>query len=219
MLTDDIKKTYENLMRKIVGKKFLNQHEIVILNTMKNLALKSNEKMIIKEKRITPTMSEVKEMVKKVEKKSDAEIARDEMSLATIDHIFSVCKLGKVKANTPEQIFEVGQKYFELCEQQVMTPTSSGLARVLGLTRKELLEIVKGEKRVLNQEAYIDLWQLLEMYDEAMMKQGKVNAIVGIFNQKNNHGWVDKVEVVRGASNEQTDEEIKKKYADVIDIE
>lgn len=210
--------TYEKVYGKIKNAKILSQKELITLSGMKKNARDVNERKIVRERRIVPTMNEVKEIVKQVKKKTDAEIERDEYSKAAISHIMEVCSLAKQVPETPHQIIELGKKYFLLCEQNTITPTSSGLARVLGMTRKELLEIVNGEKRVLHQEAYIDIWQMLEMYDEAMMKQGKVNAIVGIFNQKNNHNWVDKVEVVRSSSQDQTDEELKKKYIDYDDI-
>lgn len=215
------KPTYDSVVKKIATTKMLSQQELITLNGMKKNAKDVNKRKIIKERKIVPTMSEVKEIVKQVKKKTDAEIERDEYSKAAIQHILQTCELAKYHTpTTPEQILDTGNKYFLLCEENVITPTSSGLARVLGFTRKELLEIVNGEKRVLHQDAYQDLWQMLEMYDEAMMKQGKVNAIVGIFNQKNNHGWVDKVEVVRSGGKDQTDEEIKKRYEDgIIDID
>lgn len=214
--------TYEDVYTKIKEAKILNQQELLTLASMKRNARKVNEKTIIKERRIVPTMSEVKEVVKQVKQKTDAEIERDEYSKKAIGHLLEVCEISKHVPTTPQQIYANGKKYFELCETNLITPTSSGLARVLGMQRKELLEIVNGERNVLNREAYVDLWQMLEMYDEAMMKQGKINAIVGIFNQKNNHGWVDKVEIVRGSQADQSDEEIKKKYlgtAEVIDID
>ena len=211
--------TYESVYEKIKEAKILKPNELIVLSGMKKNARNVNEKTIVKERRIIPTMNEVKEIVKQVKKKSDAEIERDEYSQAAINHLLQVCELAKYTPTTPEQIHSIGKRYFELCEKNVITPTSSGLARVLGMQRKELLEIVNGERNVLNRDAYIDLWQMLEMYDEAMMKQGKINAIVGIFNQKNNHGWVDKVEVVRGSASDQTDEEIKKKYVDVIEVD
>lgn len=211
--------TYEIIYTKIKDAKILSQSELLLLASMKRNARQVNERAIVKEKRIIPTMEEVKEIVKKASNKSDAEIIRDAYSQITISHLLQVSELARYPATTPEQIANVGKKYFELCEKNVITPTSSGLARALGLQRKELLEIVNGERNVLHRESYLDLWQMLEIYDEAMMKQGKINAIVGIFNQKNNHGWVDKVEVVRGSPSDQTDEEIKKKYVDVIEVE
>lgn len=214
--------TYEVVYEKIKNSKILTNNELIVLASMKRNAREVNERAIVKERKIMPTMEEVKEVYHQVaKKKTDAEIEKEEYSNRVISHILETCKLSKYDFGSVEQVQEAGKKYFILCEQNNIVPTSAGLSRALGLRRKELLAIVNGEKRVMYQEAYIDLWQLLEMYDEAMMKQGKVNAIVGIFNQKNNHGWVDKVEVVHGQDKAESDEEIKNRYAqeqNIIDL-
>ena len=59
---------------------------------------------------------------------------------------------------------------------------------------------------------------MLEIYDETAMKDQKINPVVAIFNQKNNHGWTDKVEIVHNNDRTETDEEINKRYEDMENI-
>lgn len=211
--------TYDLVIAKIIASKILNQKELMILNGMKKNAKLVNQKKIVKEVRLMPSKEQVAEIVKQTDKKkTPTEIERAEYSNKAINHIMEVLEVSKYVPTSSEQIFNQGKKYFMICEENTITPTSSGLAMALGMKRKQLLAIASGEIRVQYQEAYQELWQMLEIYDETMMKQGKVNAIVGIFNQKNNHGWVDKVEVIHGGDKQESDDEIKKRYNDIIDL-
>lgn len=212
--------TYERVYEKIKNSKLLTQRELIVLNGMRKNAKQVNQRKIVKEVKLMPTKQQVEEVVKQVEKKkTPAEVEKEEYSNKAIEHIFNVLKVAKYTPQSAEQVYNQGRQYFLLCEQNSIMPTSSGLSMALGMRRKQLLAIATGEIRVQYQEVYQTLWQMLEVYDEAMMKQGKTNAIVGIFNQKNNHGWVDKVEVIHGGDRTETDDEIKKRYEDVIDIE
>lgn len=215
-----IKATYDSIIDKVKDANILNQKELITLLSMKKNARDVNKRKIVKEVRLMPTKEQVKEVVKQVEKKkTPAEIEKEEYSNKAIDHIMEVLQVSRFIPENPRQIFEQGKKYFLICEEHTVMPTSSGLAMALGMSRKQLLAIASGELRVQYQDTYQQLWQMLEVYDETMMKQGKVNAIVGIFNQKNNHGWVDKVEVIHGQDRIENDDEIAKRYEDIIEVE
>ena len=62
-----------------------------------------------------------------------------------------------------------------------------------------------------------EYFSMLETYDELALKEGKINAVAGIFLDKNNYGYTDgvKVEIVK---EEESNEEIANRYKDFSKI-
>lgn len=91
---------------------------------------------------------------------------------------------------TPDEMQEAIDAFYEECEQKKQHPTVSGLAYALGMTteglraygeRDEFSATVKAAK------------QRVEMAVEQSLLTGR-NATGAIFNLKNNFGWKDKTE-------------------------
>ncbi len=96
----------------------------------------------------------------------------------------------------PQEIFNISHDYFSECLHNLKTPTSTGLALKLSLTRKELLELKNKthtpQGRALNMAVSI----ITDMVERQL-----VNSKAGqpglIFWLKNIDDWVDKTEVVQ----------------------
>ena len=90
--------------------------------------------------------------------------------------------------------------YFNLCTDDDMKPTVSGMALAFGVNRKTLWAWVNGiqgeylstESRNTIKKAY----SILECQMENYMQNGKINPVSGIFLMKNNMGYEDKTEMV-----------------------
>ena len=99
-----------------------------------------------------------------------------------------------------ELVEDTIQKYFELCRQDKVRLTISGLGMILGgLTRNQLMKIASGQTKSSCQSAIQTALQTIEMFDEQMLKEGLFPALAGIFYFKNNYGYTDKTELVVGA--------------------
>lgn len=124
---------------------------------------------------------------------------------------------------------QIGE-YFRICFENDFKPLVSSLASVLGLSRHELLAIVKEDfdKPFTNRwkalptftistikKAYLSMEQLWESY----MQNGKINPVSGIFLAKNNYGYQDKVEHVVEGKVVQSDEQVEARYIEMKDDE
>ena len=85
------------------------------------------------------------------------------------------------------------EEYFNICNQNKIPYTMSGLARHLGLSRKTLLEYKKkygGEYADVIEEAKT---RIEEFVETCLFKKSIATGV--IFNLKNNFGWADKQEI------------------------
>lgn len=90
--------------------------------------------------------------------------------------------------------------YFNLCAEDDMKPTVSGMALAFCVNRKTLWAWVNGiqgkeltaESRNTIKKAY----SILECQMENYMQNGKINPVSGIFLMKNNMGYEDKTEMI-----------------------
>ena len=132
-------------------------------------------------------------------------------------HILEMAKIPRPLLSDPESVRQAIEQYFLLCQQNDVKPIISGLGTILGLSRKEILDIVSGHKKCESAEVIIQAFQLIEAFDEMAMKDGKIPPIIAIFNAKNNYGYTDgvKVEIVK---EELTNEEIAKRYREMHEI-
>lgn len=95
----------------------------------------------------------------------------------------------------PQEIFNISHDYFSECLYSLKTPTSTGLALKLALTRKELLELKNQthtpQGRALNMAISI----VVDMVERQLINS-KAGQPGLIFWLKNVDDWVDKTEVV-----------------------
>lgn len=91
-----------------------------------------------------------------------------------------------------EEMQEIIDAYFSLCDQLEKPYTMSGLANALNMSRQSVINYSKEEEFFDTiKKARGEIEQQLE--ENALM--GKSNATFTIFNLKNNYGWQDKSEL------------------------
>ena len=132
-------------------------------------------------------------------------------------HLLMLKDIEKPNLDNPTQVEVACKNYMALCVQNDQKPLVSGLAMVLGVNRKELLDILGGKMRSEAREVIKEYFAVLETYDELALKEGKINAVAGIFLGKNNYGYTDgvKVEIVK---DEESNEEIASRYKEYAKI-
>lgn len=93
---------------------------------------------------------------------------------------------------TKEEVQEIIDAYFSLCDQLGKPYTMSGLANALNMSRQSLVNYSKEDEFFDTiKKAKLEVEQQLE--ENALMN--KANATFTIFNLKNNYGWRDSIEV------------------------
>ena len=126
----------------------------------------------------------------------------------------------------PEAVRSAIEQYFQTCAENNERPLVSGLAMTIGLSRQDMLQVVKGICKCKFSEECIGLirqaYQALELVWEYNFVNGGINPVVGIFLSKNNFGYRDQTDVVltpnnplgEGMSNEQIAAEVLKRLPD-----
>lgn len=132
-------------------------------------------------------------------------------------HLMFMRDIPKPNINNTDEVVIACESYFKLCLSDDQKPLVSGLAMVLGITRKKLLDILQGKERSEARDVIEEYFGMLEAYDELALKEGKINAVAGIFLDKNNYGYTDgmKLEVVK---NEESNEALAEKYKEQAKI-
>lgn len=154
-------------------------------------------------------------------KKSKYDVAEQEQkeqwSANALIHLQKIGQIKKPDFKKPEDIIRACDTYFSLCKQDNQKPTMSGLAMALGTNRRTLLKWYSGETRIYNREIIQQYFNLLETFDEMMLRDGKVNPIASVFIMKNNYGYTDKSEV-KITDSEMSNEEIEARYREQHEI-
>lgn len=142
------------------------------------------------------------------------EVSHNTKALA---HLLMLKDIKKPNIDDPQSVELACNNYIALCIENDQKPLVSGLAMVLGVNRKELLDILGGKMRSEAREVIKEYFAVLETYDELALKDGKINAVAGIFLGKNNYGYTDsmKVEI---AKDEETNDEIANRYKEYSKI-
>ena len=134
-----------------------------------------------------------------------------------LGHVLRVGGMPMVDLNDAEAVKERIATYFEICHEDDMKPTVTGLCNSLHITRNALLGWKNGTFREDSHQAIIlQAYGYMEELWEHYMQNGKINPVSGIFLGKNNYGYHDKQEHILTPNNttiEATDAEtIAAKY-------
>ena len=132
-------------------------------------------------------------------------------------HLANLQKITRPNIQSRNEIDGTLTQYFNLCTEDNVMPTASGIAMVLGITRTQLLEWVNGGGKYPNRDVVAQYYSLLEVYDEISMKEGTIPPLIAIFNAKNNHGYKDEV-TIKATDEELSDEEIERRYREKHEI-
>ena len=111
-----------------------------------------------------------------------------------IDHTKKVKEIEKPSPRFPKTVEKACQEYFDICHKDGVKPSVAGLGVALGINRETLLQWVRGEVSVECADVVREYFNMLEMFEETALKDGKTNAIAGVFGMKNNFGYKDQVE-------------------------
>ena len=142
---------------------------------------------------------------------------QEKWSANALSHLQKISMIKKPDLKEPSQIITACDTYFSLCKQDNQKPTMSGLAMALGTNRRTLLKWYNGESRIYNREIIQQYFDLLETFDELMLKEGKINPIGALFIMKNNYGYTDKTEI-KISDEDVSNEEIEKRYRELHEI-
>lgn len=141
-------------------------------------------------------------------------------------HILRVSQIEKPYVNNPIQIQNAINQYFQLTLEDGSKPTINGLALAIGITKKQMFDLIEGKKVYINggelkgKENIENAIQVVATNNEIdIAESGGMGAI---FLGKNNFGLTDKSEVSVHHDNDDIDEKtLDDKYKDIpiIDIE
>lgn len=146
--------------------------------------------------------------------KAEQEKQFNESALLHLQHISNI---QNPNPNVPMAIENACDRYLALCTQDNVKPTISGLALVLGVSRRKLIDWVSGGSKNPNAEIVAKYYNAIEVFDEIAMKEGKTPPIVAIFNAKNNYGYTDETKI-NVATTEMSNEEIENRYREMHEI-
>lgn len=136
-----------------------------------------------------------------------------------LSHAMTIAKWPPIDIDSDDEVIERLDAYFNLCIQNDIKPTVTGMANALKISRFTLYDWKNGDsrgKRDNRTEIIGYYYGLLEELYEDYMMNGKVNPVSGIFMGKNHFGYQDKQEVVLKAKQQFEDvvnpDEVRKKY-------
>ena len=137
-----------------------------------------------------------------------------------LNHILKIIKITPPILSDRVSIIDTIQQYLAICLEDGFAFTINGLALALGTTRDTLKKWVNGEARVENKDIIEQAYQMISLQTEMDIREGKGNPVGQIFLGKNDAGYVEETKhiIKNDKLDEITDEDIKNKYAGVIDL-
>jgi len=118
----------------------------------------------------------------------------------TTNYIQHIRKVNALTPITPSDIAQVESRmneYLDICEEDGVKPTVTGLCNSLNISKRTLYRWANGDIRSgTHQETIVRYYRMLEDFWELQMQEGKINPVTGIFLGKNHFGYADKQEVV-----------------------
>lgn len=112
--------------------------------------------------------------------------------------------MGRMKIfETPEQLEKLIEEYFRMCDETIVNVTPQGRKITKPYTLSGLCVFLGINKDTLTGYSKLDEYSVsikaaklrCENYCEEGLLTGIINPVGGIFNLKNNHGWVDRTEI------------------------
>lgn len=160
----------------------------------------------------------------KVRKRPDRQIQTEAgTNNRYLSHNLKLMRLEPLTVADPAETIEARiYEYFQICADDDMRPTISGLSLALGIDRRRLWEINVGKSSHGKDTAAVirRAYQLITAEIEGMMFSGQCNPIPAIFMLKNHAGFVDRQEIELSANQSEdieTPEEIEAKLQKYID--
>lgn len=166
----------------------------------------------------------IKEIQKEFTDEQLKKFGSNAMAIAMSRELLSWYKIDLLNA---EEVRTRIDEYFALMEKYDSKPLVSALATALGMGRQKLQNIARGLDTTNtvsreSKEAIAEAYGLLEDNWEFSFVNGTINPVTGIFMAKNNFGYRDQQDVVvapRFAQEEQSQEELEKKYLESVVVD
>ncbi len=147
---------------------------------------------------------------------------KEEISKITA-HALEIALWDEIDTKDPEQLRDRTLKYLQYCIDNNIKPGNLGLYNAWGITKGEVSNIQQREPGSQRTAVIKKSRQIMSQIREQLMADGKVNAVAGIFWQKNYDGLKDQQEVVIEPRNQieadKTPEEVQQMLADDIPID
>ena len=136
--------------------------------------------------------------------KSELTTALDEHLAKTLEVVSALMTWQDINLHDPKEVHRRCMEYFNLMAQLGKRPLVVGLAMALGIDRRRLYEITRGqvtpnkETRIPQEckDIIIKAYRVLELNWEDLITNGKIPPISGIFLGKNNFGYLSDTEVI-----------------------
>ena len=141
--------------------------------------------------------------------KSEFSKALDEHNAKSMAMIQTLMNWDKIDLGDAVAVKQRCFDYFSLMSSYGKRPLVSALAMALGMDRRRLYEITRGQITA-NKETHIpqeckdiiiDAYRIIEVAWEDAMASGKINPVAGIFIAKNNFGYRNDAEVIVSTRN------------------
>lgn len=117
-----------------------------------------------------------------------------------LNHSMKMWNWQKPDMTNPEEVNQRIADYFNLCAEDDMKPSVSGMSLAFGVNRRTLWSWISETKGKYvaegSREALKRAYLILETQMESYMQNGKIHPVAGIFLMKNNMGYEDKTEMV-----------------------
>lgn len=167
---------------------------------------------------------EIVEKENKRIRKSDSRVPQTEPGENSkyLMHSIKLAKMPKVNVADEKEVEDRIFEYFDVCIQDDMKPSVSGMALALGIDRTYLWKIRAGEKGK-NPETVNVIKKAMALLENQMndyMQNGKINPASGIFLMKNHFGYRDEqkvtVEAQSPLGDTQSPEQLEKRYLESV---
>lgn len=140
-------------------------------------------------------------------------------------HTLRVYQSEKPLINNPKSIQQAISNYFQIVLEDGNKPTVNGLSLALGITKKNIFDLIQGRKVYLygyelkGKEEITEAMNVIATMNELDIAQSGMGQM---FLGKNHFGLTDKTEInINHEINDITDKDLDEKYAnmEIIDIE
>lgn len=142
-----------------------------------------------------------------------------------IGHSLRLAGLPSVTMSDTEAVRNRIEEYFQICREDDMKPSVSGLALALDIDRRYLWEIREGKKGKNPDVADMlkKAMKVLELQMIDYMQNGQINPVSAIFLTKNHFGYADKQEVIvtpnQPLGDTKDEKQLAERYSDSVIIE
>ncbi len=134
-------------------------------------------------------------------------------------YLHDIYTMEKPYINNAESVRKAVDNFLSISLKYNQPLSVNGLAISLGVSRSTLKSWHEGRSRIMNKDIIDEVFSLIDAQTELSIRQGKGNVVGQIFLAKNDSGYVDeqKISIKEDKIDDLSEDELKTKYADIID--